>query len=85
MDDDRHQDARSIIIIMMIASWCLVCVRRYPLDTGHVECVGEGAGTGYNLNIPLPPGSGWGAYKAAFRRVVLPALAAYKPDLILVS
>lgn len=57
----------------------------YPLTTGGVERVGSGAGTGYNLNIPLPPGSGWGCYRAAFERVVLPALYAYKPDLILVS
>lgn len=57
----------------------------YPLDTGGVERVGEGAGLGYNLNIPLPPGSGWGAYKAAFKRIILPALHAFKPDLILVS
>ena len=57
----------------------------YPLDTGAVTDVGEGAGRGYNLNIPLPPGSGWGAYDAALSRVVLPALHAYKPDLLLVS
>lgn len=32
-----------------------------------------------------PPGSGSGAYGAAFDRVVLPALDAFKPQLILVS
>ena len=59
--------------------------RLYPLNTGDVTNVGEGQGRGYNLNIPLPPGCGWGAYKAAFERVVLPALRAYQPELILVS
>ncbi len=59
--------------------------RLYPTNTGDVTDVGEGEGRGYNLNIPLPPGSGWGAYEAAFSRVVLPALHAFKPDLILVS
>lgn len=57
----------------------------YPLDTGHTTDVGEGEGRGFNLNIPLPPGCGWGAYKQALDRVVLPALDAYKPELILVS
>ena len=57
----------------------------YPLDTGGVEATGEGAGAGYNLNIPLPPGCGGGAYARAFEQVVEPALAAFKPDLILVS
>jgi acetoin utilization deacetylase AcuC-like enzyme len=57
----------------------------YPLTTGAVEDVGEGKGKGYNLNIPLPPGSGIGAYDYAFEKVVLPALNAFQPDLILVS
>jgi acetoin utilization deacetylase AcuC-like enzyme len=45
---------------------------------------GEGLGSGYNINIPLPPGSGVGAYEAAFDRVVIPALEQYKPELIIV-
>jgi acetoin utilization deacetylase AcuC-like enzyme len=57
----------------------------YPLNTGQVENAGAGKGLGYNLNIPLPPGTGWGGYKDAFDRVVLPALHAFHPDLILVS
>ena len=57
----------------------------YPLDTGYVRDSGEGAGKGYNVNIPLPPGSGIGAYRAAFERVVEPALRAFAPELILVS
>jgi acetoin utilization deacetylase AcuC-like enzyme len=47
--------------------------------------VGQGRGTGYTLNVPLPPGSGGGAYRAAFDRVVGPALDAFQPELILVS
>ena len=57
----------------------------YPLDTGGTEASGEGAGKGFNVNIPLPPGCGIGAYAAAFDRVVEPALRAFKPQLILVS
>ena len=58
--------------------------RCFPPDTGGIEQIGEGAGEGYNINIPLPPGSGYGAYEATFDRVVLPALRAYKPDMIFV-
>ena len=57
----------------------------YPLGGGAVTRSGAGAGAGYNINIPLPPGSGFGAYDDAFARIVLPALRAYKPQLILVS
>lgn len=58
--------------------------RFYPADRGLVEQCGEGAGEGYNINIPLPPGSGVGAYVAAYEQVVIPALQRYKPDLIIV-
>lgn len=56
----------------------------YPPNSGAVAENGSGEGVGYNLNIPLPPGCGNGAYLAAFERVVLPALRRYKPDLIVV-
>lgn len=46
---------------------------------------GNGAGEGANLNIPLPPGSGHEAYLAAMDRIVLPALEAFAPDLIIVA
>jgi acetoin utilization deacetylase AcuC-like enzyme len=52
---------------------------------GMVEEVGEGDGKNFNINVPLPPGSGWGAYTEAFEEVVAPALNAFKPELILVS
>lgn len=58
--------------------------RLYPTASGNRDERGIGAGEGYNLNIPLPPGSGNGAYLAAFERVVMPALERYKPDLIVV-
>ena len=58
--------------------------RLFPHDRGDREERGEGDGFGYNLNVPLPAGSGHGAYIAAFEQVVLPALKAYKPDLIVV-
>ena len=37
------------------------------------------------INVPLPPGSGTGAYEYAFNRVVIPALHRFKPDIIFVS
>ena len=56
----------------------------YPHDSGAMEERGDGTGHGYNINVPLPPGSGHGAYLATFERVVLPALRAFKPELIIV-
>ena len=59
--------------------------RCYPIDAGQLAVSGTGAAAGTNLNIPLPPGSGHGAYIAAFDRVVLPALQRFRPELIAVA
>jgi acetoin utilization deacetylase AcuC-like enzyme len=53
--------------------------------SGTSEETGEGAGAGTNINLPLPAGSGRAAYLAALDRVVLPALARLRPNLILVA
>jgi len=58
--------------------------RNFPQNSGFVDEVGEGKGRGYNINVPLPPGSGVGAYEATFDRIVLPALHAFRPQLIVV-
>lgn len=57
----------------------------YPRDSGFLDEVGKGQGLGYNINVPLPPGSGHGAYIETVKRVVLPTLKAFKPDLISIA
>ncbi len=52
---------------------------------GAVGEVGAGQGVGTCINVPLPAGSGTGAYRAAFDRIVLPALSAFKPEMIFVA
>jgi len=59
--------------------------RLYPPASGEWSERGKGRGEGFNLNIPLPAGCGHGAYMAVFERIVLPALARYRPDLIVVA
>ncbi|HEY0754797.1 MAG TPA: class II histone deacetylase [Ktedonobacteraceae bacterium] len=57
----------------------------YPRLSGELEQVGSGAGTGYTVNIPLPPGTGDQGYKAAFEQLVVPIGLQYRPQLILIS
>ena len=59
--------------------------RNYPMDTGAFEDRGNGPGAGFNLNVPLPPGTGHRGYLAAMERVVLPELRRFNPDAIVVA
>ena len=57
----------------------------YPQDTGNLADRGTGAGQGCNINLPMHAGSGHRAYLHAIDTVVIPALQAYKPDMIIVA
>jgi acetoin utilization deacetylase AcuC-like enzyme len=56
----------------------------YP-GTGASHERGRGAGIGFTVNAPLPPGMGDGAYRAVFDDLLRPTAARFRPDLILVS
>jgi acetoin utilization deacetylase AcuC-like enzyme len=58
---------------------------RFPMGMGGLAERGEGGGFGANINVPLPPGCGHGAFVAAIERVVVPALDRFEPELIVVS
>ncbi|MBI4506206.1 MAG: histone deacetylase [Chloroflexi bacterium] len=56
----------------------------YP-GAGHERETGRGLGVGTTLNVPLPAGSGDGAFEQARRQLLEPALRRFGPDLLLVS
>ena len=53
----------------------------YP-GTGHAH---EDGAYGNVLNVPLPDGAGSKAFRDAMERLVLPAVDAFKPELLLIS
>ena len=57
----------------------------FPPARGGIGDTGGPGAPGSNINVPLPPGSGAGAYREAFDRVVLPALARFRPEMIFVA
>jgi acetoin utilization deacetylase AcuC-like enzyme len=59
--------------------------RCFPPGYSGSEERGAGPGLGFNLNIPLPAGSGHETYVAAFEQIVIPALDQYRPELIVVA
>jgi len=62
-------------------------IHQYPLypGTGRADEHGRGAGEGYTLNCPVPPGQGDDEYISTFEKSLRPAVEAFKPDFILIS
>jgi acetoin utilization deacetylase AcuC-like enzyme len=56
----------------------------YP-GTGDLDEVGGDKGRGYNVNLPVPPGSGDEVLHQAFTEIVEPLAERFKPEFILVS
>ena len=56
----------------------------YP-GTGFLDELGGPSAYGYNINIPLPPGTGEEGFLYVLDNVVLPILDEYKPDIIINS
>jgi acetoin utilization deacetylase AcuC-like enzyme len=57
----------------------------FPAESGGLERRGGGDGFGANINLPLPPGCGDGAYLATIQRVVIPALETFRPEMIVIA
>jgi acetoin utilization deacetylase AcuC-like enzyme len=57
----------------------------WPYATGWLTEDGAKEGKGYNINIPLPPGTGDKGHLLAWDSVIEPVAQEYKPDIILVS
>lgn len=55
-----------------------------PFFTGHAHERGDAEGLGYNLNLPLPQGTGDDAYLAALERA-LAQIRAYAPGALVVA
>jgi len=56
----------------------------YP-GTGPAGDIGSGAGEGYTVNLPVPPGAGESIWLSLVQHVVTPILRSFAPDLILIS
>ena len=54
----------------------------YP-GTGFVDQIGAGAGLGYNVCVPLPPGTGDATYLHAVREIFVPLAAEFNPEIII--
>jgi acetoin utilization deacetylase AcuC-like enzyme/GNAT superfamily N-acetyltransferase len=56
----------------------------YPYFSGHESEIGEDAGAGYNLNLPLPQQRSGAQYREALKRA-LRRVAEFRPDFLVVA
>ncbi|MFT3988246.1 histone deacetylase family protein [Aestuariivirga sp.] len=56
----------------------------YPYFLGYADEKGEGPGEGFNINYPIPPGGAYDVWGAALEDACT-KIAAYKPDVLIVS
>ena len=57
----------------------------WPPGSGRLDETGENDGSGFNINIPLPAGTGDIGYLKTMDSLVMPVCREYNPDLIIVS
>ena len=55
----------------------------YPFYWGHADETGTGNGASTNLNLPMPRGTDWPAYRQQLARGI-ETVASFKPDVLLV-
>ncbi len=53
----------------------------YP-GTGFSHEIGTGVGTGYTINLPMPPYSGLESYEYVFEKVIGPVVKEFRPEII---
>jgi len=56
----------------------------YP-GTGFIEEIGRNNGEGFNVNVPLPPGTGDETYLYALNEIFVPLAEEFKPELIVAN
>ncbi|TET65483.1 hypothetical protein E3J49_01665 [Candidatus Bathyarchaeota archaeon] len=56
----------------------------YP-GTGFAWQIGEGKGEGYNVNVPLPPGTGDKTYHYVLDEVFVPLAEEFNPEIIIAN
>ena len=87
MDWDVHHGNGTQDAFYHDPSVLYISTHQYPYypGTGAIAEVGEGAGEGYTVNIPLPAGCGDPEYARVFNEIVAPITDKFAPEWILVS
>lgn len=87
LDWDVHHGNSTQKVFYQDDSVLFISVHQNPAfpGTGHIMETGAGAGEGYNVNIPLPPGCGDSHYSRVFTEIIRPLADRYQPELLMIS
>jgi acetoin utilization deacetylase AcuC-like enzyme len=87
LDWDVHHGNGTAEIFRTRADVLFASLHQWPLypGTGPLNDAGTGAGEGFTINLPVPPGSGETEWLSLLDHVVLRAARAFEPQLVLVS
>jgi acetoin utilization protein AcuC len=87
VDTDAHAGDGIYDIFRQDPRVLFISIHQHPLTLypgrGFVNEIGNGAGEGYSVNIPLPPGAGDRSYEHALSEIVFPLSQAFLPQIIL--
>jgi acetoin utilization deacetylase AcuC-like enzyme len=86
-DWDVHHGNSTNEVFHASDSVLFVSIHQSPLfpGTGPADDVGEGAGVGFTVNLPVPAGSGDEVWISLVEHVVVPLAFAFEPQLVLIS
>jgi acetoin utilization deacetylase AcuC-like enzyme len=87
LDWDVHHGNGTEAIFARSAEVLYASIHQSPLypGTGRAEYVGEGAGEGFTVNLPVAPGAGPDEFLSLVQHVVVPIGRTFAPDLIVIS
>jgi acetoin utilization deacetylase AcuC-like enzyme len=87
VDWDVHHGNGTQAVFWRDPSVLFISLHEYPFypGTGAAGERGAGPGEGLTINIPLAAGGGDDVYVTQFDEIVIPALRAFAPELLLVS
>ena len=89
LDYDVHSGNGTSDIFYSDPSVLFISVHQDPKTlfpgTGFIEQIGRDEGRGFNVNLPLPPGTGSETYFHALRTVFVPLASEFKADVILAN